>query len=147
MVKDYRELNLISTSRNQVYDSSSDDESNDDQQARSLSISWIKPEYLQIDNERALIGISELPGCRYSIVRRSIEDDIVACALLLEMNPLLSAEEAIQVVRDIRGNAAIQTVAQYNFLMEYKTEATSGPGPTGSMIDPRPSDTWQSVIR
>lgn len=35
----------------------------------------------------------------------------VACTLLLEMNPLLSAEEAIRMVRNVRGNAAIQTVA------------------------------------
>uniref|UniRef100_A0A3Q2EAV4 Tyrosine-protein phosphatase domain-containing protein n=1 Tax=Cyprinodon variegatus TaxID=28743 RepID=A0A3Q2EAV4_CYPVA len=44
----------------------------------------------------------------------------VAACLLLQLSSTLTANQAIEFLREHRGGSAIQTVKQYNFLHEFR---------------------------
>ncbi|XP_022089122.1 cyclin-dependent kinase inhibitor 3-like isoform X2 [Acanthaster planci] len=45
---------------------------------------------------------------------------LVAACLLLQLDPGLDSETAIQKVRELRGHKAIETVKQYNFINDFR---------------------------
>ncbi|KAM4625603.1 cyclin-dependent kinase inhibitor 3 isoform 2-T2 [Polymixia lowei] len=45
---------------------------------------------------------------------------LIAACLLLQLSVTMTANKAIEILRDLRGGGAIQTVKQYNFLHEFR---------------------------
>ncbi|XP_054894592.1 cyclin-dependent kinase inhibitor 3 [Poeciliopsis prolifica] len=45
---------------------------------------------------------------------------LIAACLLLHLSPTMTADKAIEILKEHRGGGAIQTVKQYNFLHEFK---------------------------
>ncbi|XP_017157899.1 cyclin-dependent kinase inhibitor 3 [Poecilia reticulata] len=45
---------------------------------------------------------------------------LIAACLLLQLSVTMTANEAIEILREHRGGGAIQTVKQYNFLHEFR---------------------------
>ncbi|XP_053290164.1 cyclin-dependent kinase inhibitor 3 [Pleuronectes platessa] len=50
---------------------------------------------------------------------------LIAACLLLQLSPTMTANKAIEILREHRGGGAIQTVKQYNFLHEFREKFTS----------------------
>ncbi|KAJ3613461.1 hypothetical protein NHX12_019710 [Muraenolepis orangiensis] len=82
-------------------------------------------------------GAPELEQCGQILeeLRLSLEDNrrtvihcygglgrsgLVASCLLLQLSVTMTANQAIEILRELRGGGAIQTVKQYNFLHEFR---------------------------
>jgi len=63
-----------------------------------------------------VIGRSALVHCYGGLGRTCL----VAAALLLQMDPLMSPDAAILFLRNLRGPRAVQTVRQYNMIQEFR---------------------------
>ncbi|XP_071380602.1 cyclin-dependent kinase inhibitor 3 [Centroberyx affinis] len=50
---------------------------------------------------------------------------LIAACLLLQMSVTMTANKAIEILRELRGGGAIQTVKQYNFLHEFREKYTA----------------------
>ncbi|XP_028294225.1 cyclin-dependent kinase inhibitor 3 [Gouania willdenowi] len=47
---------------------------------------------------------------------------LIAACLLLQLSLLLTANQAIEILRELRGGGAVQTVKQYNFIQEFRSK-------------------------
>eukprot|EP00735_Rhodelphis_limneticus_P011211 TRINITY_DN4280_c0_g1::TRINITY_DN4280_c0_g1_i1::g.8030::m.8030 TRINITY_DN4280_c0_g1::TRINITY_DN4280_c0_g1_i1::g.8030 ORF type:complete len:218 (-),score=41.38,sp/Q9MYN5/CDKN3_PIG/39.13/1e-41,CDKN3/PF05706.7/2.3e-27,DSPc/PF00782.15/1e-10,Y_phosphatase/PF00102.22/5.9e-10,Y_phosphatase3/PF13350.1/0.96,Y_phosphatase3/PF13350.1/0.0088,PTPlike_phytase/PF14566.1/2.5e-05 TRINITY_DN4280_c0_g1_i1:73-726(-) len=56
----------------------------------------------------------------------------VLAGFFLTANPTMTADEAIEHVRALRGNGAIQTVKQYNFVHDFATSRSGENAPSAS---------------
>ncbi|KAG7272738.1 hypothetical protein CRUP_031062 [Coryphaenoides rupestris] len=67
-------------------------------------------------------GAPELEQCGQILdaLQRSLQADRLASCLLLQLSVTMTANKAIEILRDLRGGGAIQTVKQYNFLHEFR---------------------------
>ncbi|XP_068110822.1 cyclin-dependent kinase inhibitor 3 [Hyperolius riggenbachi] len=52
---------------------------------------------------------------------------LIAACLLMHLNESVTSQEAISLVRAVRGPGAIQTIKQYNFINEFRENVTTCP--------------------
>uniref|UniRef100_A0A3B4TR23 protein-tyrosine-phosphatase n=1 Tax=Seriola dumerili TaxID=41447 RepID=A0A3B4TR23_SERDU len=93
--------------RTSEFDSSSEEEEVGEEQLTPFHISWVP---LSIVECSQFLGICALP---------------VAACLLLQLSSTMTANKAIEILREHRGGGAIQTVKQYNFLHEFQERYTA----------------------
>ncbi|XP_029972035.1 cyclin-dependent kinase inhibitor 3 [Salarias fasciatus] len=65
---------------------------------------------------------------------------LIAACLLLQLSLLLTPSEVIEILRDLRGGGAVQTVKQYNFIHEFRSNYAE-------YLESRESSSERSVSR
>uniref|UniRef100_A0A673G733 Cyclin-dependent kinase inhibitor 3 n=1 Tax=Sinocyclocheilus rhinocerous TaxID=307959 RepID=A0A673G733_9TELE len=66
-------------------------------------------------------GAPELPQC--SCILEELQDCLLnqlAACLLLQLSVSMTPSAALEILRELRGGGAIQTIKQYNFLHEFR---------------------------
>uniref|UniRef100_A0A671NQH3 protein-tyrosine-phosphatase n=1 Tax=Sinocyclocheilus anshuiensis TaxID=1608454 RepID=A0A671NQH3_9TELE len=81
---------------------SSDEEDFGEVEATPFQISWLSLSVVECSQS---LGICSLP---------------VAACLLLLLSVSMTPSAALEILRELRGGGAIQTVKQYNFLHEFR---------------------------